>query len=149
MEKVWVSLKVWITLASVTIFIGRVLTIAIITLACIICCMHGSVARVVSYTPIHDHGCHSEVDALQMIDGETVVAIFYHKGVSTLVEIGSGIEIVEAVCSQANILHPRRNVDLATPYARTVSASACFQRSLSCRVSSSTPLKMLYRCENC
>ena len=58
-----------------------------------------------------------------MIEGESVVAIFYHKGVAALVEIGSEIEIVEAVCLQGNILHPRRNVDLATPYARTVSAS--------------------------
>ena len=123
MEKVCVSLKAWITFASVTIFIGRILAIAIITLACIICCIHGSVARVVSYTPIDDHECLIERDALQMIEGESVVAIFDHKGEAALVEIGSGVEIVEAVCLQANILHPRRNVDLATPYARTVSAS--------------------------
>jgi len=58
-----------------------------------------------------------------MIEGESVVAIFDHKGVSTLVEIGSEIEIAEAVCLEANILHPRRYVDLTTPYARTVSAS--------------------------
>ena len=115
MEKVRVSLKARFTFASVTIFKGRVLAIAVITLACIICFKHGSVALVVSNAPIHDSGCHIERDALQMIDGESVVAVFDHKGVAALVEIGSGIEIVEAERLETDIVHPRRNVHLATP----------------------------------
>jgi len=58
-----------------------------------------------------------------MIDGEGVVALFDDEGVATVVETRSGIEIFESGSLETDVLHARRNVDLATPYAGAVSAS--------------------------